>query len=373
MPDTIAELIQQLTPDPWRAEAGFSPVMEEANRRVYAAGNNAGTALAVLREWLQRHQPCLFGRVAAKLDLLSYCVLAEADLRGPDDAIRTKIQDCRTSWTREGFEGRKSGFIVWAVSPTIANARPDNTLKRLAQRLCALYLLRDIEPDTIYHDEMFLEVPGSLRATWKWLAGVNYFCANGDGRWWQDHRFPAGMAFSVNSVGHLVKSTQLAKALADFNDVLATGTEPLVATKIDSLPEALEWAMRTINMASETVSGRATRLRPHPVADPGGAPVPPPPVSLPQHLAGKDHRYYDGFYHTDVTIPSEYFLSDVARPVTIAAQQLEFTYLFGPGVDNPDHTTMGEGRRIRGERFRKGAPTQEAIEDNPRLLEALRS
>src|SRR6185503_5308209 len=109
-----------------------------------------------------------------------------------------------------------SGFVILALGQEIANSEPSDTCLRLAERLTSLYLLENVEADVIYHDELFLEIPGSQRATWRWLCGVNYFCAHGDKRWWRDHRIPGGMAVSVNSVGHMVKSGKLANVMSDL-------------------------------------------------------------------------------------------------------------------------------------------------------------
>jgi hypothetical protein len=76
-----------------------------------------------LSDWLQAHQPCLFGGIAAKHGALSCCILNESDLEQSDEAIREKIQTSRLEWTRQGFEGKKSGFIILAISPRIAYAQ----------------------------------------------------------------------------------------------------------------------------------------------------------------------------------------------------------------------------------------------------------
>jgi hypothetical protein len=266
MAKTIAELYARLNPDAVRERLGFSSEM------------NA--------EWLHRYQPCLFGRMAAKLNLISYCILTENDLTRSDDAIRDKIQAARLMWTREGYEGKKSAFIVLAVSKTIVAAQPDEALMQLALRLCSLYLLREIEPEIIYLDEMFLEKPGNQRVTWKWVAGVNVFSANADRRWWQDHRIPGGLGYSVNSVGHLAKSGKLTQALQEVDRLMDAPSEPLVATKVDSLEKALEFAMRTISGASEAISGKATELLPLP-SDRNVLAVSKCPVDLPRFLAEK--------------------------------------------------------------------------------------
>jgi len=216
MANTIAHYLAQLKPDDWVQQVGFSLEVEAANRSLFESGASEAESSRILSDWLQAHQPCLFGRIAAKHGALSYCILNESDLEQSDEAIREKIQTSRLEWTREGFEGKKSGFIILAVSPRIAYARPSPEMRELARRLCYLYLETEIRMDHIHLDQIYLQKPGSRLTTWKWYAGVNYFCAQGDMRWWQDHRIPGGMAFSVHSVGHLVKSGIIANAMREW-------------------------------------------------------------------------------------------------------------------------------------------------------------
>lgn len=342
----VAELVGELRQDPWRARVGFAPEVARANDLLLKPEISTTEARSVLNDWLQRYQPCLFGRIGAKTGLISYCILTENDLKGSDDAILNKIQDARTEWTRGGFEGRKSGFVIHAVSPAIALGLPGEHMKELARRICSLYLLEAIETDQIYLDEVFLEIPGRERSTWRWHAGVNYLCAQGDKRWWQDHRVPGGMAFSINSVGHMAKSGRLALAMKDLNDVLEIPSEAGTTPKIESLPTALEFAMRTIAIASNTVSGKATELMPLPT-NPAELPVRNCPVDLPAFLKDRNFCSYRGYYHTDYTLPSEYFLPDVERPQWVQPHKLDFTYLFVDGAENLDFMTMGVGRRVR--------------------------
>jgi hypothetical protein len=293
--------------------------------------------------------------MAAKGDFLSYCILTETDLESSDQVIQDRIQEARLRWTRDGFEGKKNGFIILAVSERIATATPDTSIKELALRLASLYLLKDVIPDQVFHDEIWLEKPGRDQTTWKWFAGVNYFSAQGDKRWWQDHRIPGGLAFSVNSVGHMVKSGILAKAMAALEKELNAPDEGWTLSKVDSLGKALVLAMQTISSASATVSGKATGLLPMPKDD-SGKPVAQCPFPLPSGLAEKNFSEYLGHYHTDFTVPSEYFLPDVARPEGLPDHILDFTYLFRSGVDNPDFTTMGSGQQIRRDESVVSAP-----------------
>lgn len=386
MSNLITSYFSQLLPDEWRKRAGFSPEVQHVHDRLFGSDITEAEVIVLLSEWLQKHQPCLFGRIAAKLDSLSYCVLTEQDLDASDEEIKDKIQAARLFWTHEGYEGRKSGFVIHVVSERIASALPDENMKQLARRLCFLYLGTEIEMDNAYLEEVFLEKPGQRRTTWKWYAGVNYFCAQGDGRWWNDHRIPGGMAISVNSVGHFVKSGIISKKMQELEDLLGAPEEGYPETKIDSLGKALEVAMRTISLASPAVSGKATELLPLP-QDKSELPIPESPIELPAALAEKDFTKYKGYYHTDYTLPSDYFLPTVERP-TDKSFSLDFTYLFHRDIGNPDFITMGEGQQIRADNINladssisdpdlhsyKRLLTEEEsvpIEENNRLVRAL--
>jgi hypothetical protein len=372
MPSELLQLFGQLQPDPWRRRVGFSAEMEEANKLLFDPSKNAEAALAT---WLQRHQPCLFGRVAAKLGLIRYCVLREEDLCS-DEAVRDTIQEARHSWTDDALDGEASAFVILLISERLANAVPDEVTAKIAIRLCSLYLRdADVLPDKILHERVWLEKPGPRRITWEWLAGVNYFCAQGDGRWWQDHRIPGGMAFSVNSVGHLAKSAKIAQVLNELNEVIGVGDGEFSEGTIRSLDDALVYAMRTIDNASDAISGPATELLAAVDADADTCPC---PIKLPPTLAGKNHCVYSGWYHTDYTVPAEYFRATVERPSDTIKHNLDFTYLFWDDVENPAHETMGTGRRIRADGVEGGqelalekrhrmAPREVIVDDRERL------
>ena len=243
------------------------------------------------------------------------------------------------------------------------------------KHLASLFLLQDVAQDQIYMDEIFLEMPGPSRTTWRWNVGINYFGISGDKRWWQDHRIPGGLGFSTNSVGHPVKSGQIAEKMTELQDLLGEGSEEFVSTKVSSLPTALEWAMRTIHIASSGPSGKATELVP--LEKDSTSPA--CPINLPRFLEDRNHCTYRGWYHTDITIPTEYFVADVERPAKLTSHELDFTYLFNQELTNPDYVTTATGRRVRD--FDKGLPgpekasrangTIEPTAAQPRLVNAL--
>jgi hypothetical protein len=264
-----------------------------------------------------------------------------------DEAISKKIQKDRARWKRAAYAGESSAFVIVVVSSVIANALPNAAMLDLGRRLCQLYLVADdIQPDTIYVDQLGLEVPtgGTRRGELTFDVGVNYFCAQADKRWWQDHRIPGGMAFSMNSVGHLVRSGILARAMGNASRIVLASNEDFLEPKVDSLEKALVLAMRTISNASDAVSGRATHLIDAKAEESGTR----CPFTLPAALEEYDCRGYAGYYHTDITLPSEYFRPDVERPPNVAAKLLDFTYLYDETLDNPAYTRMASGVRTRG-------------------------
>jgi hypothetical protein len=151
---------------------------------------------------------------------------------------------------------------------------------------------------------------------------------------------------------------------------------------VDSLEKALELAMRTIALASDGPSGKATALMPRPSA----AGLPRCPVTLPAAFADKDYCGYQGWYHTDYTLPAEYFTPEVERPAPTQTHDLDFTYLFDQSLDNPDFNRMGRGRIIRDpaattdpevpqaykwHKRLRGEASEVEIDHVPRLREAL--
>ncbi len=342
----LRSYLDRLTPDTWRESHPFSADLELASERLWKAVS-IEERQGILAEWILKNQPCLFGSIAAKNDLLRFCILDESDVVQGDQHLSDRITEDRLKWTQSGFHGEASGFVIVLLSKKAANGRPDDVAGALAKHLASLYLKRPVEFDQIEQDDIFLEYPSNNKATYVWGVGVNYFGSPGDGRWWHDHRFPGGVAFSMNSVGHMAQSGKLAKALGilekELGIDLGTDRDP---TKVDNLGTALDFAMRTIERACPTNSGRATELLLLAPDDPVRSELP-CPAALPQKLAGYDYTKYRGYYHTDFTVPSLYFRPDVERPEDASPLVLDFSYLFDNRLENPDHVALGTGRRIR--------------------------
>lgn len=337
---SLHSLLSALQSDSARPGLPFERRFAGANSAILTATSDADAA-RILRSWLHVQQPCLFGRMAAgKPDLLSFCVLSERDLVQPDSTIRQKIQDHRLDWKRRAYNGQKSGFLILASCRQLVEAAPDVNLLRFATRLAELYLLEEIFPDEVYHDRVRLEL--SDDDVREWVVGVNFFGAQGDGRWWQDHRIPGGIAFSMNSIGHMIRSgSQAARAqqLATVSTNSPSGRKPVVDLNI-----ALRYAMQSIQYAQNTTSGPATCLRPL-TATSGLESIDCPLHPVPPGLSGMDWTTYLGWYDTDHTLPSVYFRADVERPDDAKQVELDFSYLFDE--NNIDYHRTGPGVRTR--------------------------
>jgi hypothetical protein len=251
----IGELFDELEPDPWRVTEPFSADMVRCHAVLFSPVTSRTEKAAAISAWLSKNQPCWFGQMEAKAGRLAFCILTENDVERGDDHIRAAIQSERLDWKRRAAEGQSHGFLIVVVSRHVAIARSNGTLQRFAQRLCELYLAVDTV-DTIQLDDVVLELDVNGVKEWRrWRVGVNYFSAQGDGRWWRDHRIPGGMAFSMNSVGHMARH-RVEEELRN---------KPELAKRCTTLPReklaywALPTAMNTIGAPMEG-STRATWL-----------------------------------------------------------------------------------------------------------------
>jgi hypothetical protein len=273
----------------------------------------------------------------AKQGRLAYCLLTEHDLLRGDDHIRARIEEDRAGWRWLARSGGSHGFILVAIARQIALAAVGPELLALARHLLFLYLGKD-EPGQIFHDALVLEIQGEGGREYReWKVGVNFFSAQGDGLWWRDHRFPGGIAYSMNSVGHMARFK--AEDLLRRNSALA---EELKDVPRDRLVYwALPTAMRTIGPPAEG-STRGTWLGDH-----GRFPEDQTGRSFDvrqrvfRDLLGYSENRYLGAYHTDETIPSSYFDLGITDLASAGEQELFFTYLHSP--EDPDYLTMGVG------------------------------
>lgn len=337
----VSDLVEQLHADPWREQQPFSDDMQRCHQILFDPRRTRQEKLDSLNGWLAEFQPCLFGQMEAKQKRLSLCLLTEHDLARSDEYIQKRIEEDRQDWKRRALVGETHAFIVATISERIARARPGDVLLKLARRICELYLGVS-EVDTIFHDDLLLEIgDGEQSQRRSWKVGVNYFSAQGDWRWWRDHRIPGGMAYSMNSVGHMAR-THAERAMQ---------RDPKLAARLAAFPRerlvywALPKAMRTIDIPRQG-STRGTWL-----IERGGCPedTEPPTYEGRQRVFGELAQFsenrYRGLYHTDETIPLPYFDPDLwRREDLVERDDLFFNYLHLQSEE--DYLTMAIGMEI---------------------------
>ncbi len=364
---SLAELIAGLNLDVWRPAIGFSPDIHACSDVLLSDAPERRKIMA-LRDWVSRFQPCVFGRVgAAAPDLIEFCLLGPTDLQQPDGNIQDKVQDARARWKRGAETGDKSAFVLIAAADALMQAAPDNALQRVAIRLFELYLSeeRNVRPDTVYLDKIVL-ADDQRRSYRTFVVSSDVFAVQGDRRWWHDHRFPGGIAFSFNSPGHMAEACRQRMAIleaeqAALQEIDLPGQLRRVQSvraelcrlqrhQVSTPGQVLKFAMNTISGASEQVAGdnqpgwtKAVRLlRRH-----TGSVCPMPEVETDRRLSEYDFEKYLGWYHTDYTVPSIFFRPDQTRPGDLTPYALDLTYIYDPKAEDYRARTLGVLRRAR--------------------------
>ena len=339
---TAAELYGNLTGDAWRLSRPFSDDLLQANALLHNTAATEAEMAEAATLWCLRRQPCQFGRVAASQGRIHFCFLSErAVSEWTDDEITEKIAEEKQLWKqRAAFDPLRGAhsFVLVVASPRVAFAAPDQHLRAFSDYILEL---AGWEPDrrgarqknTISGDFLYLKHPtqDSFRG---YRFNVDYFACAGDGRWWHDHRFPGGIAFTANSTGHMV-------AVSEWD-----------GGRSDGKAWALKQAMLTIknsartretNSAEPSEQGRVTWLRPlRADGKPLVVNVACPLSSVPRPLEGKDWTRYEGVLHTDHAVREEFFADRDVAPTASRPYLMDFTYLYDEGQDDFIEFTGGK-------------------------------
>jgi hypothetical protein len=275
----------------------------------------------------RKTSPASFGKMAATNKNVYICLLEEHEIlrmqRGDADVMDT-LQDHRQAFKRLALEGLVSSFIILLTSRHLITREPNQALKDICRRLIELYMQVRV-PDDTFHTEreyVFLRQPNN--AVLKFSTLPNIFCAQGDGRWWHDHRTPGGVMITSNALGHFMYSRH---------------KKPDLDASICAW--ALEHAMRTIANARKGPSdGKskythcpATFLVPRQESDPSV-------LRRTSEFAGNSPDHYAGFFHSDYLIPSVFFQKE-RDPKTVARyDDLSFRYIFDGARDPGGHQEL---------------------------------
>lgn len=208
----LPQLLKALGRDRLRERVPFTEEMDVVHRVVWQNGVPREHRGEIISRWLQKHQPCLFGRAAARDDRIHYCLVLEGEIDEKPESVQATVLHELSEWLkrsrRPSLNGPRPahGFLLCVLGERVSNAPPDDHLKAFAEAVRSFLPLSRVAP-RIDQFPLFLERPTDGRL-FKFGVNLDYFGAQGDGRWWADHRFPGGIAFTLNSVGHQVVYNQ---------------------------------------------------------------------------------------------------------------------------------------------------------------------
>jgi hypothetical protein len=323
--------------DVFRKKHPLSEDIESTNAVLHNPAYDRLRKVKAYRRWLEGNQPCVFGRMAAKNERLFICLLEEREvltMRRGDEDLRETIQDYRQVWKRHALDGRHSAFILLFVSRAVAGLEPGPELKEIARRLMELYMdMSPIADDTIVpqREYVFLRqasAAGAPTRLLKFSTLPNIFCAQGDGRWWHDHRTPGALMITSNPIGHF---TYAWSKPAEMTDADKTGAlEKAMFTIANAYPGSGKKAPRGLSHCP------ATRLVPR-GADEAS------PIKSSSAVANFSPDHYTGYFHTDHLIPSVFFQRDRDPKELPEFTNLSFRYLFDSVADVADHAELMTG------------------------------
>lgn len=320
--------------DRFRKTHPFSEDIESAQAILFNPRYDKWKKLDAYRRWLVGGQPCLFGKAVARNKQVFICLLEEHEIlcmKNGDDDLRDTIQDHRQVWKRYALDEPFSSFLVVLLSKRLVNKEPSDKLKEVCRRLLELYMEVDrVNDDTILpqREYVFMRVPQKESEPKLLRFGTlpNVFCAQGDKRWWHDHRTPGGIMITSNALGHFEYYRNGEGVLGDKEKT-----------------HALDNAMRTISNAFGNDKKRrglvhcpATKLVP--LAEGEATPI----------REGSDlHKYspshYEGFFHTDHLIPSVFFSKERDPKELTIYDNLSFQYIYDAEGDPIDHKELMTG------------------------------
>ncbi len=307
--------------DSLRNRGDFSDDIQQVHGILHNPKAHKSSKISAYRNWLKSHQPCVFGRGAAGKRQVFICLLDEREvlsMRRGDADLRATLEDYRKVWKRYALHGRSSSLVIVVNSPALAYVEPSDELKEACRRLMELYVGSRVDDDTILeqHEYVYLAKSINGRLTFlKFATLPNLFCAQGDRRWWHDHRTPGGIMITSNALGH-------------FMHCLTADPEP-------DRKRALKQAMMTIQNAHRSGNRRLKQPATELVPREDGEATPLEGTSFDQFSP----RRYQGHFHTDHLIPSVFFRK--GQP-THVFEDLGLAYMHDQDEDDYDELMGGE-------------------------------
>ncbi len=338
----VAELFDRLNGDPRRIKLPFSDDLLQANALLHNTAATEEEMAECLSLWCQQRQPCQFGRVAAKQGRIHFCFLREAAVSGWSDAeIAEIIREEKQLWKqRAAFDPNRAAhsFVIVVASPRVALAAPDQQLRAFSDRILELAGWESSRfgarrTNTVTSDFLYLKNPID-RSFYGFQFNADFFACAADNRWWRDHRFPGGIAFTANSTGHMIRFREWYQ-VKDQNESWAL--KQAMLTIQNAAPT------RTTDSAEPQVQGRVTWLR---SLDANGKPlvenISCPLAKVPATIEGKDWTRYEGLLHTDHAVREEFFVDREIAPTASRPYLMDFTYLYDDKQAEFEEFTRGK-------------------------------
>ncbi len=341
---TVAELFARLDGDAWRVRHPFSDDILQTNALLHNTSATEEEMAECLALWSQYRQPCQFGKAAAKKRRIHFCFLREvAVTEWADDEIAEKIGEEKRLWKQRAAcdpERAAHSLVIVVASSRVALAAPDQHLRAFSDRILEL---TGWEPtrrgarrrNTLTSDFLYLRNPldGGF---YGFRFNADFFACSGDGRWWHDHRFPGGIAFTANSTGHMMRYRDWYEAK---NDNEAWGLTQAMLTIQNAAPTKQK------DGSSSQQEGRVTWLRSlNAKGEPFIENVACPFARVLPTLEGKDWTRYEGLLHTDHAVREEFFLDRELAPTASKPYLMDLTYLYD--AKQADFEQFTAGRRF---------------------------
>jgi hypothetical protein len=113
--------------DAFRSRQAFSPDMEAVHAILFNSKYDRQAKIRAYRGWLEKNQPCVFGKTAATNKNVYICLLEEHEIlrmaRGDADMEET-LRDHRQVWKRLALEGLASSFVILLTSKHLITRDP---------------------------------------------------------------------------------------------------------------------------------------------------------------------------------------------------------------------------------------------------------
>jgi hypothetical protein len=331
--NTVNELYACLKGDPWRKTHPLSNDLRDANELLHNDSAFPDEIAECLFNWCATQQPCQFGILAAREQRIHFCVLSdEAVARWSDEDIAAHIAADQRLWKqRAAFDVARAthSFILVVNSPRVALAAPDENLKAFAGSILQLAgwsigRRRFARPiNEVSSGFLYLRNPKD-KCLYGFQFNLDFFACAGHDRWWHDHRFPGGIAFTANSLGHMRAYREW------FGSLKGNGIEWAVKQAMLTIDNAAKHKVVARDPSlQQDPDGRVTWLRPLSAdGKPHVEDIACPLTTVPSRLQGKDWTKYDGYLHTDHAVRDEFFQDRETPPTIERPYIMDFTYIY---------------------------------------------